>query len=86
MSDTDKEVLKAVLEFCKKEIGQAEKDLERSSDAAVSFANGQTVAYMKVVELIMRMKQEVVLDDKEAWDALVNTKHTKAIEEKWNKK
>jgi hypothetical protein len=41
---------------------------------------------MKVVELIMRMKQEVVLDDKEAWDALVNTKHIKAIEEKWNKK
>jgi hypothetical protein len=25
------------------------------------------------------MKQEVVLDDKEAWDSLVNTMHTKAI-------
>jgi hypothetical protein len=32
------------------------------------------------------MKQEVVLDDKEAWDSLVNTKHTKAIKEEWGNK
>lgn len=86
MSDTDKEVLKAVLEFCKKGIEQAEKDVERSSETAVSFANGQSVAYMKVVELIMSMKQEVVLDDKEAWDSLVNTKHIKAIKDEWGHK
>jgi hypothetical protein len=41
---------------------------------------------MKVVELIMTMKQEVVLDDKEAWDSLVNTMHTKAIRDEWGGK
>jgi phage-related minor tail protein len=86
MSDTDKDVLKAVLELCEKGINQAQKEAMNSVGTAESFANGQAVAYVKVVELIMSMKQEVVLDDKEAWDSLVNTKHTKAIKEEWGNK
>ena len=86
MSDTDKEVLKKVLELCEKGVDQARKDATNSVGTAESFANGQAVAYMAVVELIMRMKQEVTLDDKEAWDSLVNTKSTKSIKEEWSDK
>ena len=86
MADTDKDVLKHVLELCKEGIEQAQKDEIKSEGTAASYANGQAVAYLKVVELIMSMKQEVVLDDKEAWDSLVNTKHTKAIKEEWGNK
>jgi hypothetical protein len=86
MSDTDKDVLKHVLELCKEGIEQAQKDEIKSEGTAASYANGQAVAYMKVVELIMSMKQEVVLDDKEAWDSLVNTMHTKAIRDEWGGK
>jgi hypothetical protein len=86
MSDTDKEVLKKVLELCEKGIDQARKDATNSVGTAESYANGQTVAYMTVVELIMRMNQEVTLDDKEAWDSLVNTKSTKSIKEEWSDK
>ncbi len=84
MSDTDKEVLKKVLELCEKGIDQARKDATNSVGTAESYANGQAVAYMTVVELIMRMKQEVTLDDKEAWDSLVNTKSSKSIKEEWS--
>jgi hypothetical protein len=84
MSDTDKEVLKKVLELCEKGIDQARKDATNSVGTAESYANGQAVAYMTVVELIMRMKQEVTLDDKEAWDSLVNTKSIKSIKEEWS--
>ncbi len=84
MSDTDKEVLKKVLELCEKGIDQARKDATNSVGTAESYANGQAVAYMTVVELIMRMKQEVTLDYKEAWDSLVNTKSIKSIKEEWS--
>ena len=86
MSDTDKEVLKRVLELCEKGIVQARKDATNSVGTAESYANGQAIAYMTVVELIMSMKQEVVLSDTEAWDSLVHTKHTKAIKEEWSDK
>ena len=86
MADTDKDVLKHVLELCKEGIEEAQKEEIKSVGTAASYANGQAVAYMKVVELIMTMKQEVVLDDKEAWDYLVNTMHTKAIRDEWGGK
>jgi hypothetical protein len=86
MADTDKDVLKHVLELCKEGIEQAQKDEIKSEGTAASYASGQAVAYLKVVELIMSMKQEVVLADKEAWDSLVNTMHTKAIREEWGGK
>ena len=86
MSDIDKDVLKKVLELCEKGIKQAQKDVINSVDTAQSFANGQAMAYMSVVELIMSMKQEVVLGDKEAWDSLVNTQSTKAIKDEWDAK
>jgi hypothetical protein len=85
MADTDKQVLKEVLELCKNGIKQAEKDAESSVVCAESFANGQYVAYAKVVELIMRMKQEVVFVDKEAWDSIANTVSIKTIRENWKK-
>ena len=86
MADTDKEVLKEVLALCNEGIKEAQKEEITSTGTAASFANGRIVAYMKVVELIMRTKQEVVLDDKEAWDSLVNTMHTKAIRDEWGGK
>ena len=86
MADTDKDVLKHVLELYKEGTEQAQKEEIKSVGTAASYANGQAVAYMKVVELIMTMKQEVVLDDKEAWDSLVNTMHSKAIRDEWGGK
>jgi hypothetical protein len=86
MADTDKEVLKEVLELCKKGIVQAQKDEMHSVGTGASFANGQALAYTKVVELIMSMKQEVVLSNKEEWDALVHTVHTKVIRDEWGGK
>jgi len=84
MSDTDKDVLKNVLELCEKGIIQARKEATNSVGTAEPYANGQEVAYMTVVELIMSMKQEVTLKDKDAWDSLVNTKSIKSIKEEWS--
>jgi hypothetical protein len=84
MSDTDKDVLKNVLELCENGIIQARKEATNSVGTSESYANGQEVAYMTVVELIMSMKQEVTLKDKDAWDSLVNTKSIKSIKEEWS--
>jgi hypothetical protein len=53
-----KTLVKLILELCEKGANQSAKDNRDSVDTAASFANGQYVAYMEVLNLIVNYKKE----------------------------
>jgi hypothetical protein len=53
-----KTLVKLIIELCEKGANQSAKDNRDSVDTAASFANGQYVAYMAVLNLIGNYKKE----------------------------